>query len=78
MPDNDRRAERYVDKIFPETKPYIPSGEQLRRDGIDPEVYDRLQSHIDAFQRETGRTPSVDEITRMEVMRLAREARRGI
>ena len=78
MPDHDRTAERYVDKIFPSTREYAPSTAELKHDRIDPAIYERLQSHISAFTRETGRQPTIDEITAMETNRLAREARRGI
>ena len=78
MADHDRTAERYIAKIFPETRSYNPSAGELKHDRIDPAIYERLQSHISAFTRETGRQPTIDEITTMETARLAREARRGI
>jgi len=72
----DRLAERYLDKVFPETRQEITAGD-LKRVGIMPEMLEQAQQ-ITAELTRDGIRPTIDEVLTEARRRHMAAARRGI
>lgn len=73
----DRLAERYLDKVMPETRQAVTEGD-LKRQGIAPENFDRAREITARLTRPDGTLPTIDQV----IVELRREdaakLRRGI
>lgn len=57
----DRLAERYLDKVMPETRQGITEGD-MKRYGIDPAMLDRAQEITARMTRPDGTRPTIDQV----------------
>jgi hypothetical protein len=73
----DTLAERYLDKVFPQSRREVTPGD-LKRLGVPAPLYDETVALIDEYVARNGVRPSVDEVVRMARSKRAAQHRRGI
>ena len=76
MMDYDRKAERYLDKVLPETRTIDPR--DLERMGIDPSLHDMANEIIEEARGRTGVAPTLDQVVSEFRRRQAAQRRIGI
>ncbi len=76
MMEHDKLAERYLDKLLPETR--AVTGHDLERRGIPPEMHAKAQEIVAAYKQRTGQTPTMDQVVSAFRQQQYAERRRGI
>lgn len=72
----DRLAERYLDKVIPQSRMGVTT-QELERRGIDPAMYDEASDTMAALTR-NGVRPTMDQVVVAMARKRQAEARRGI